>query len=114
MNTLNPTKSDASNTLHSGKVSDFGEAMHLVVIQCEEQRYPEEAISVDATGRSLELAVNASLWRFARAALRCLAEYRAWPGSKHVLARVWMADEDDNVAMIAEALDTGDYSGLAV
>lgn len=93
----------ASNILYNGDACGFEHAMELVMAECN----LEMVGPIDEEDHKL----NASLERYRAAAQRCLDEYR-----EHLkpLAERWKADPDEAVRTIAAALETGDYSQLAI
>lgn len=103
----------ASDALYRGEAQDFSEAMHLLLAAVQQERPsecqedPEYVERFGANGPHFDA--------LAAAAERCLREYRATtPQYRPGLAKAWQASGDPDVRRIGLALESGDYSGLAI
>lgn len=106
-----------SNVLYRGEAKDFRDAMRLVMAECDmEMRltrihardYPEFGSEAQEQGLYTSLEEYKTT---ARAALR-IYERHVRAAEEAAIAEMRAAGED--LAMFAEALESGDYSTLAI
>lgn len=121
-----------SNRLYRGEVTGFDEAMRLVVAECEwEMRHslramhaemdadPERFTDLSAEERAQmerdDDRMNADLIAYIAAAKNAAAIYAKCMKEAEAQARTLLVALDDGHAdLIAKALETGDYSQLAI
>lgn len=110
-----------SNRLYSNDVSGFDEAMQLVEQECDWEIAQSVSISVGVQNPDIVKqlaedgkAIRATLADFKQKARRALDEYRR--GGRTVSEFLaWLRSHDDHdMRQFADALEAGDYSGLAI
>lgn len=117
MNTRPSTRSMtgcASNRLYHNDVQSFGEAMSLVLIMCEQERYQCPRAYPIGEGGRIEFEVNASLEEYASYAREARKLWSARAADHEALADAWTRSPIAEWQAIGEALRSGEYSGLAV
>lgn len=109
---MSQIKPHPSNVLSSGEVTDFVTAMNLVIQQCElEARLDHIHCDHDAQGEHLQSMLHAS----AEAARRCKATYlERVKAVERELAREWQNSDSEEIRSVGVALDSGEYSLLAI
>jgi hypothetical protein len=107
-----------SNTLYRGECQSFEEAMRLVAAQVdfELSTFSELVrISGGAPITENENNLNGNLKAWKRKALVVLNEYNARKAKVDEEFAVWLRSQnDDEMNDFADALASGDYSGLAI
>ena len=109
------TQLNASNRLYSGEVTSFVEAMHLTVLCCLQQRFPDaKEYPIDQGGR-VELEVNEALDKMRGYALAVLAML-PWINDEdlEIIMSEWSDSKDDEMSQIGKAYISEDYSILAI
>lgn len=96
-----------SNRLYNGEVSDFCEAMDCVIAACGREIVEPES---DADRKC-----NQSLIELSEIAAACRDEYRAaMKMAEEALIAKWRESGDADKSNIADCLEGGDYSPLAI
>lgn len=104
----------ASNRLYHNDVDGFAAAMGLVILMCEQERYPMPVEYAPSEGGRVEFMVNESLDAYAQIAKQCRQEYATHGVDLSELWQKWESSPIEELRAIGEALRTGDYHGLAI
>ena len=109
------TQLNASNRLYSGEITSFVEAMHLTVLCCIQQRFPDAKEYPASDGGRVELDVNEGLDKMRGYALAVLAML-PWinPDDLEVIMTEWSDSKDGEMSQIGKAYLSKDYTILAV
>ena len=109
------TLTSASNTLYRGEARDFLHAMELVQQECAAEKRIQQDLeaALRADGEAVEPS-DPIFDEYAANARRAAGIYRTHLDAARVAAAAEMRALGEDMALFAEALESGEYSGLAI